>query len=187
MENKNNASVIIKCTFVLTAITFVVAALLATCNAVAREKIAANMASKAAQMRKAVISAEHFEKFRAGDSECYVAKDADGNTIGYVFTTSEPGYGGAISVMTAIGADGKISGVKILSHNETPGLGANADNPEWVAQFKGLSGGLKVKKDDPNGQIDAVTSATISSRAITRAVNSALCAFQKIRQGGSDK
>ncbi len=186
MENKNTASVIVKCTFVLTAITFVVAALLATCNAIARKKIAANMDSKAAEMRKAVISADQFEKINAGNVECYAAKNAAGERIGYVFTTSGTGYGGVIEVMTAIGLDGKITGVKILSHNETPGLGANADKPEWTAQFKGLSGELKVKKDDPNGQIDAVTSATISSRAVVRAVNDGFYHFQKI-QGGADK
>ena len=55
--------------------------------------------------------------------------------MGYVFETEASGYGGKVKVMTGIDAEGAITGVVILSHDETPGLGANAEKPDFLNQF----------------------------------------------------
>lgn len=90
---------------------------------------------------------------------------------GKAIAVSPRGYGGPIEMMVGIDEKGKISGVKILSHRETPGLGANIVKPKFLEQFKG-----KTLKDpiEPKKDIDAVTGATISSRAVCAGVKEAL-------------
>ena len=103
------------------------------------------------------------------------ALDESGKTIGYVVVNSAKGYGGDISVMTGVTTDGKVTGVNILSHGETAGLGANATNESFRDQFKGLVQGITVSKDKAgDNSIDALTGATITSRAVVNAVNSAM-------------
>ena len=103
--------------------------------------------------------------------------------MGYIFTTSEKGYGGEVSVMTAIDTDGNIKAVSVLdASNETPGLGQNVTKSGFYSQYSGLSGEISVVKsgaDSENNEIDAVTGATISSRAVTAAVNRALQNFSE--------
>ena len=109
---------------------------------------------------------------------CNLAYDADGNFKGAAIKTSEGGFGGKIEMMVGFLADGTIKGTSVLSHSETPGLGANMTGPfkdQFVdknpASFK-----LTVKKD--GGDVDAITAATITSRAFSKAVNKAYNAFE---------
>ena len=109
--------------------------------------------------------AESFEAQQGDSGEYFIGKKGS-EIVGYVFTTSSPsGYGGAISVMTGIQTDGQISGVVILSHNETPGLGANAEKEDYRNQYlqKAAEGGFTlIKTGTPGeGQILAMTGATI--------------------------
>jgi len=77
-----------------------------------------------------------------------------------------------------------VTGVSVLSHSETPGLGANAANSGFLGQFIGTAdaGNLAVAKD--GGSVDAVTAATISSRAVTNAVNSAADHYDALAAAG---
>lgn len=129
------------------------------------------------ESRKVVLpNAKTFGDAVEKDGVSYVeGKGADGETAGYVFTTSSKGYGGTISVMTGIDADGRITGLQILSIDETPGLGMNAKKDSWLSQFTGKFGTLTVVKGDSasDEQIQAITSATITSKAVTDAVNQA--------------
>lgn len=104
------------------------------------------------------------------------AFDESGATIGYVVVnTAKEGYGGDISVMTGVDANGKVTGIDILSHAETAGLGAKATEASFREQFIGLIGGITVSKDKAGeNSIDAITGATITSRAVTDAVNAAI-------------
>ncbi len=103
------------------------------------------------------------------------ALDENSNTIGYVVVNSEKGYGGDISVMTGVDLNGKVTGVNILSHSETAGLGANATSEKFRDKFIGLIEGITVSKDKPGeNSIDALTGATITSRAVVNAVNAAI-------------
>lgn len=92
--------------------------------------------------------------------------------IGYVATSDARGFGGTVEIIVGIDLMQQITGVRILSHSETPGFGANCENPDWLAQFEGKSGTLAVTKD--KGEIDSISGSTITSRAVTSAINKAL-------------
>ena len=98
----------------------------------------------------------------------------DGEELGYCIQVQPKGFGGAITMIVGIGADGTVAGAKVTAHGETPGLGAKAQTvAAWIAQYAGqpADGQLQVSKD--GGTINAITGATISSRAITDGVNTA--------------
>jgi electron transport complex protein RnfG len=94
----------------------------------------------------------------------------NGNTIGYTFKTTNSGYGGQIVVIVGIDSEGVISGVRIAQHAETPGLGAKAQESSFYQQYSGKSGSSNLSNDD----IQAITGATVSSNAVTGAVNHAI-------------
>ena len=108
-----------------------------------------------------------------------LAYDANGNFIGAaVKTYSMNGFGGKIELMVGMLADGVINKVSVLSQAETPGLGANMVNDKFKGQFDGKDPKnfvLKVKKD--GGDVDAITAATISSRAVSEAIQKAADGF----------
>jgi electron transport complex protein RnfG len=100
----------------------------------------------------------------------------DGRLIGVAFkVTSHEGYGGDIEVMVGIVPNGTIHGVEILSHLETPGLGAKIVEMRFKDRFKerDLSNTTWAVKKDA-GDIDVITGATISSRAVTKAIKEGL-------------
>lgn len=161
-----------KPTLILTAICTIVTLLLAMTNMLTTDKIAANAAQKAADSRKKVLAAQDYKQLDK-DGAVYGAYDADGNLIGVVITTQSSGYGGKIEVMTGIKSNGEVSGVNILSMEETPGLGAKGKEDSFLKQYKGFDrSNLAVSKD--GGEINALSGATITSRAITKAVNEAI-------------
>ena len=109
---------------------------------------------------------------------CNLAYDANGNFQGAAVKTSESGFGGKIDMMVGFLADGTIKGTSVLSHAETPGLGANMTG-KFKDQFVDKNPAnykLIVKKD--GGDVDAITAATISSRAFSKAVDKAYKAFE---------
>jgi Na+-translocating ferredoxin:NAD+ oxidoreductase subunit G len=99
--------------------------------------------------------------------------------------TAPDGYSGEIKLLIAIKANGELSGVRVLAHKETPGLGDYIDiqHGDWILNFNGLSlantnqDGWRVKKD--GGRFDYVTGATITPRAVVKAVNKALTYFSQ--------
>ena len=109
-----------------------------------------------------------------------LAYDAEGNFIGAaVKTYSKNGFGGKIELMVGMLANGVINKVSVLSQAETPGLGANMVNDKFKGQFDGKDPKnfiLKVKKD--GGDVDAITAATISSRAVSEAIKRATDGFE---------
>ncbi|MDR1914349.1 MAG: RnfABCDGE type electron transport complex subunit G [Clostridiales bacterium] len=110
---------------------------------------------------------------------------AQGEFIGYAVFTSSVGYGGAVDLLVGVNADKVIQGVQILNHTETPGLGANAANAPFLDQYKDKSQALTVSKSAPAGnEIQAITSATITSTAVTNGVNSALIFVSSLPGGG---
>ncbi|MFH1387641.1 MAG: FMN-binding protein [bacterium] len=92
-------------------------------------------------------------------------------TKGRVIQVAPKGYAGPVEILVGIGKNGKVSGLKILSQKETPGLGSNAAKPEFLKQFigKSLKDKIEAKQD-----IEAITGATITSRAVCRGVKEAL-------------
>lgn len=171
-------------------ICVVVTALLALTNAVTAPKIdALAVESQEASKKQVLSSAASFsdEKQIEKDGVSYTYYDglaSDGSVMGYVFVTSAKGYGGDISVMVGVLGDGTVAGVNILSINETAGLGMNAKNQSFLDQFLGKSGEIGVAKNNPSDtEIQALTGATITSRAMATAVNTALSLYAEIGGG----
>ena len=109
---------------------------------------------------------------------CNLAYDANGIFLGAAVKTSEGGFGGKIDMMVGFLADGTIKGTSVLSHSETPGLGANMTG-KFKDQFVDKNPAdykLTVTKD--GGDVDAITAATITSRAFSKAVDKAYKAFE---------
>lgn len=113
----------------------------------------------------------------------YEGLDSTGALIGYVFTASGAGYGGDVAVMTGVDMDGVVTNIEITSINETPGLGMRAQEESFLSQYIGKSGSLTVSKTATGDEIQALTGATITSTAVTDAVNAALAAWQTITGG----
>lgn len=113
---------------------------------------------------------------------------AGGETVGYVLTvTSHEGYGGDIQFSMGIKNDGTLNGISILSISETPGLGMKAEEvlkPQFTDKSAGQFEYTKTGavSDD---QIDAISGATITTKAVTNAVNAGLGYFQSQLQGGA--
>jgi electron transport complex protein RnfG len=125
-------------------------------------------------MKALVKDAESF-KVVDGKKEWFAAQKG-GKTIDYVIPSESKGFGGAIKMLVAVTPDGKVIDYDILVHNETPGLGDNANKPAFRGMFKGKTADkLEVTKDpSKTDNIQAMTGATISSRAVTKGVKEAV-------------
>lgn len=167
-------------TVVLLIICIVAALLLAITNNVTAPKIAeVNAANEAKSRQEVFADAASFgeETTNKDGIRLSPAFDSNGATIGYVVVTVEKGYGGALTVMTGVDLEGKVTGVNILSMSETPGLGANATKASFLQQFIGKIAGVSVTKNAPaENEIKALTGATITSKAVTTAVEAAISA-----------
>lgn len=126
--------------------------------------------------------------------EAVAARDAGAEVIGYVISsTSKDGYGGEIKITVGIDRQNKITGISYLSLAETPGLGMNATKPKFQDQYAGKEGvPLSVIKtgDATDTQINAISGATITSKAVTNAVNAATYFAQNCIEnqgGGADE
>lgn len=181
---KKNRGDIIKPVGVLLAICIIIPLALSVTNKVTAKKIAELEKENSKKNMKSLVSADDFEKCSDGGIEYYTAIKG-GETAAYIFTESAKGYGGDVSVMTAVKPDGTIAGVAILDvSNETPGLGQNAAKESFYSQYAGLKKGVSLLKNGAkaeNNEVDAVTGATITSTAVTRAVNTALDDFEKVK------
>lgn len=122
-------------------------------------------------------------------SEVLVAKDDADNFAGYVMQVSGKGYGGDIQLSVAIDSEGVLMAVEILAaDDETPGLGQRCTEPEWNGQYAGKSVAdldLEVVKSNASkeNQIEAISGATITSKAVTRAINGGLLFIETLLGG----
>lgn len=134
-------------------------------------------------MKKLVKDADKIEPIQ-GKEDWYQAEEG-GKTVGYILPSESKGFGGTIKLLVAVTPDDKIIDFSILSHNETPGLGDNAAREPFRKQFWGKTAeNLQVVKDPSDKvHIDAMTGATISSRAVTKAVKTAVDEVQKYLEG----
>lgn len=197
---------IVKNALILTMITLVSGLLLGGVYEITKDPIHASKEKAKQEAYKSVLpTAKEFEADKTFDTKkaekilkdnkiqgCYlsevaIGKDKEGKVIGYAITsTSKEGYGGEIQISIGISTDGTVTGMEILSINETAGLGMQAAEPTFKKQFKDVkTDGFVVKKDDPNGNVDALSGATITTRAVTNAMNAGLSYFQDVL-GGSE-
>ena len=169
-------------TAVLTIICVVVTLALSSTNLLTAGKIEALAIETQNKAMAKLIEADEYHELPATTSFgdiTYNAAIRDGDTIGCIFVTEANGYGGVVSVMTAVDMEGKVIAVEILAAaDETPGLGQNVTKEYFYTRFNGMSGDIVVQKagtaKKENNEIDAVTGATISSEAVKTAVNQAL-------------
>lgn len=175
---------IIMPTLILGAVCLISASAVVGVNAITRDSIREAQTETAERTRKIVLSdAQSFE-----EAEGYIIGMDGSDIVGYVFETEAKGYGGTIKVMTGILKNGTVGGVAILEHNETPGLGANAQGEEFRAQYQQdiSRDDLELTKDgQSSGRVEAITGATITSRAVTGAVNKAAEMYRRIEEGGA--
>ena len=136
------------------------------------------------------FSEEAASKIIAANENPVEAVDASGEALGYIFNiTTSKGYGGDIQLTVGIQSDGTVSGYSVLSISETAGLGMKAkDDPSWGKQFAGKKvESFSVVKDGSgsgdDAKIDAISGATITSKAVTGAMNSCLAYFQSLEGG----
>jgi len=187
---KKNREDIIKPVGVLLAICIIIPLALSVTNKVTAKKISELEAANSKKNMQSLIDADNFEECENGEITYYAAING-GKTAAYIFTESSKGYGGDVSVMTAIKPDGTVAGVAILDvSGETPGLGQNAAKESFFSQYIGLKKGVSVLKNGAkteNNEVDAVTGATITSTAVTRAVNKALDDFEKVKEATADE
>ena len=173
---------------VLAVICTVAAATLATVFEVTKSPIAASRAAVVQQAIRTVLpefdrvvdAAQTKAALDPGQPEMYPAY-RDGALMGAAIkVTDRGGYGGDVTLMVGVLADGSVHAIRVLAHKETPGLGSKMGEEKFAGQFRGLTPpaqGLGVTKD--GGKIQAITGATISSRCVTRAVNAAVKAMRE--------
>lgn len=191
---------------VLTLITVIFGFLLGFVHDITKEPIEeANLKAKQEAFKSVFPMAESFGEISDETSEpigttsnpnvtideVLSALDKDGKVIGYVFTiTTKEGYGGDIKLSMGVSSDGTLNGIEFLSISETAGLGMNADTDEFKSQFTNMHvSQISYTKTgrQKDYEIDAISGATITTNAVTNAVNAGLSYFADISGGGDNE
>jgi electron transport complex protein RnfG len=183
---------LIKPAVTLFVIAAVAAALLGFVNAITAEPIAQAEADAKAENMAMVLDCDSWEDAVTVEDSIitdYSEGKKNGETVGYAFSVTTKGYGSGLKLMVGVDTEGTVTGLAVVDcSNETPGLGANASKPDFYEQFAGKSGELSVVKGGNAGEseINAITGATITSRAVTNAVNEVTAYFDENVKGGAN-
>lgn len=194
MAKESGSKFIIKLAAILFAITFTATLLLTLCNYITKGRIEKLALENAEKAKQEVISGAEFTKLeldedikeKYGDAEVFTATKDD-EFAGFCIQLEATGYIGPIDMIVGINPDMSFAGIKIISLSETPGLGAKTNEKDFYGQFaKGKEGELTVVKNatESPSEIQAVTGATISSKAITSAANKALEIAKELTKEG---
>ena len=187
---KNTFLYVLRLALTLLAITAVMAAALAVVNQLTAGRIAAiRQEKKAEAIQKAMRTPMEVEQIDFTDDTGLVKKvyrskgELDGND--FVAEVEIMGFNGPITMMVGIDSNGEVMGLSVVSHTETAGLGAvaAADNEAgklFRSQFAYRYDAVAVTKD--GGDIDAITGATVTSRAVCNGINAALACVHQIQQ-----
>lgn len=186
----------------LFVITAVAALALAFTNSVTGERIAEQIETENKLAREEVISpSDHFEEVeqqqiidiekKLGFEDLEIISEVfkcivDDEVSGYTFKVLPKGYGGEMNILVGISVEGEITGLKVVGHSETPGLGAKATEESFQNQFAGMSTStpLTVIKSGTAGdsEVQAITGSTITTQAVTDGVNAALKVFNEMNK-----
>lgn len=184
---------ILKPTLVLFIVCAVITGSLAYVNAMTKDIIDERTREAQEQYRKEVMSeADQFVQIEPDGMAdkivgIYEAYNQD-TIVGYVMDVITKGYGGSMSLTVGVNIDGQVTGVIIGDNNETPGLGSKAKEPDFINQFyettvKDTLSVVKQNKKAAN-EIQAISGATITSRAVAEGVQAALDSVKLIKEGG---
>ena len=173
---------IVKLAVILFAVSAIVALCLGLVNSVTADRIAAIAAEKLAVAMEVVLPADEYTdvEYTGGDAQVDFIKKAGDK--GYVVQCTVAGSQGTITMITGVDTTGAVTGISVLDHGETPGLGAIAGavgekGDAFRSQFAGLTSAA-VTKD--GGSVEALTGATVTSRAVCTGVNAALEAVKAV-------
>lgn len=207
METKEKVQidwkVVFKLGFILLLISAVAACCLALTNYVTAGTIEEmNIQANTVARQEVLSDATEFEEISAEDVakiateigmekpeellEIYAGKN-NGEVVGYTVKTGPTsGFGGEVQVLTGVSSEGVITGITIIKHNETPGLGALAAG-EWNDQFTGKSATeelvvVKGTAKEGSNEIQAITGSTITSKAVTEGVNTSIQVYQTLSE-----
>ena len=173
MKAENTMMHIVRLTVTLLAICAVVAAVLAGVNMITKDAIAANQEKKTQDALAVVLpEAGDLQKVELSE-DTGIVSEVYSDGISFAVKVLPGGFDGEITMMVGI-SEGKVTGISVISHTETPGFGAvaaaqNAKGEAFRSQFVGQEGTLSI-----GDQIDAMSGATITSTAVVTGVNAAL-------------
>ncbi len=164
-------------TLTLLLIAAVVAAALALVNQITKPIIDRVNAEKTQQAIQIVLPGGYDEEITDYADETGLVTKVYKGANGYALEVTPAGFDNTITMMVGVDFEGKVLGISVISHTESAGLGAvaaaeNAAGNAFRDQFIGQSGSVSVSKD--GGTVDAITNATITSRAVCDGVNAAL-------------
>ena len=176
-QNESIVMYVLRLAGTLFLITAVVAALLACVNAVTAPVIEELNAAKTQEAISAVLPGGFDTEITDFTDESGIVSKVYQGANGYAVEVGPGGFDNTITMMVGVDNEGKVLGISIVSQTETAGLGAvsAAGTPKGIAfrdQFVGQTGSVSVTKD--GGTLDAITGATITSRAVCAGVNAAL-------------
>lgn len=176
---------ILKLTLILLLVCAIVAGVLGVVNELTYQRIEEINIENTNKAYQTVLAAESFDEV-SFDAEAHptvdkVSKASDG--AGYVVESTFSGAQGMITMAVGVDNEFKCTGISIISHSETSGLGANAASASevgvnWRAQFVGEGEDIALKK--AGGDIDALAGATITSRAVTNAVAESIAVVKEV-------
>lgn len=194
-DTKKKASPMARLTIILFVVAAITALLLGLVNYITADRITEIQAEKTADAMKEVmpdgISFERLEYtgsdtavtavYKVMTAASYASSDSSAleSADGYVVEVAPVGFGGAINMVVGVDLDGNVTGMSIVSMSETSGLGANASREDFRNQYVGGSAPFAVTSD--GGEIDALTGATVTSRAVSNGVNSAVAAVKEVK------
>ena len=177
MKTQSNVAYILRLALTLLVITAVGAVALACVTSITAPKIEQLNAEKTQQAIEAVLPGGFDTQITDYTDDTGLVTNVYSGANGYAFEVTPAGFDNTITMMVGVDHDGKVLGISIVSHTETSGLGAVAAastsaGESFRGQFVGMSGSVSVTKD--GGEVDALTGATITSRAVCTGVNAAL-------------
>jgi len=177
MKTENTVMYVVRLALTLFLIAAVVAAALAGVNSITKPIIDDYNAQKTQRAIEAVLPGGFDEQLTDFDNQGGLVSKVYKGAKGYALEVLPSGFDNTITMMVGVDTEGKVLGISVVSHTETAGLGAVAAattsaGEAFRSQFVGTSGSVAVSKD--GGTLDAITGATITSRAICVGVNAAL-------------
>ena len=159
--------------------------MLATAESTLGPKIAQN---KRAELERAVYAVvpdvKSYDELEVGVNKVFKCFNADGELSGWALPAEGFGFQDKIKLVVGLSPDGsKITGLKVVDNKETPGLGNKIEDDEWTGQYKALDAlrevvVVKTQRDIELNEVQAITGATISSKAVTRIANAIIVAMR---------
>ena len=172
MAKENSA---VRMILTLVIIASVIAAAMSFINKLTAPIIEKNGQEALNKSLAVVLPADSYEVLSENENAFVYGAKKDGVTIGVCVVNSAKGYGGDIRIMSGILSSGVVNKIEILDMSETAGLGANAKKDSYKSQYEGKRGVIGVSKTQKNEtEILAISGATITSKAVTEAVNEAI-------------